>query len=280
MDDQLSKSNVSGKEESFVWDDLALIQRNSTELTNEPYVTGGNPILAGDKALFNDMLGSTLGVAANGSYTPINRTSFGEVDNASSSDYNFFTGKPNVDGLGYSFLFRNYNADNGKWLSQDPFGYPDGYNNFAYVNNKNLSCIDPWGLAAQMILFTDADRIAAGNNITPPPGTFVVDAHGNTVTHQVMYPTGVSLDASTLANLIVSSGQYVKGQSVILACCQISDAYAAQLAMAIQQFTQTPCSVISAGINNNVYVYPNGTVTKGTTAANATVWIKNGVLYE
>ena len=98
--------------------------------------------MAGDKALFNDMLGSTLGVAANGSYTPINRTSFGEVDNASSSEYNFFTGKPNVEGLGYSFLFRNYNANNGKWLSQDPLGYPDGWNNTAYGNNHFTSSID------------------------------------------------------------------------------------------------------------------------------------------
>jgi len=145
LDDQLSKSNVNGKEESFVWDDLALIQRNSTELTNEPYVTGGNPIMAGDKALFNDMLGSTLGVAANGSYTPINRTSFGEVDNAASGEYNFFTGKPNVEGLGYSFLFRNYNANNGKWLSQDPLGYPDGWNNTAYCNNIVTGVFDRLG---------------------------------------------------------------------------------------------------------------------------------------
>jgi len=147
VDGQLAKSNVSGKEESFVWDDLALIQRNNTELTNEPYVTGGNPIMANDKALFNDMLGSTLGVAANGSYTPINRTSFGEVDNASSGEYNFFTGKPNVEGLGYSFLFRNYNANNGKWLSQDPLGYPDGWNNTAYINNQTIDKIDMLGLA-------------------------------------------------------------------------------------------------------------------------------------
>ena len=87
VDGQVAKHEANGKTETFVWDDLALIQRDSTELTNEPYVTGGNPILAGDRqragadVLFNDMLGSTLGVAANGTYSPINRTSFGEVDN-------------------------------------------------------------------------------------------------------------------------------------------------------------------------------------------------------
>ena len=146
VDGQVAKREANGKTETFVWDDLALIQRDSTELTNEPYVTGGNPILAGDKALFNDMLGSTLGVAANGTYSPINRTSFGEVDNAAANDYNFFTGKPQVEGLGYAFLFRNYSANNGKWLSQDPLGYPDGWNNFAYCNNGVMNSCDPLGL--------------------------------------------------------------------------------------------------------------------------------------
>jgi hypothetical protein len=37
--------------------------------------------------------------------------------------------------LGYSFLFRNYRADVGKWTTSDPLGYPDGWNNLAYVNN-------------------------------------------------------------------------------------------------------------------------------------------------
>ena len=164
VDGQLSKSNVNGKEETFVWDDLALIQRNSTELTNEPYVTGGNPIMANDKALFNDMLGSTLGVAANGSYSPINRTSFGEVDNASSSEYNFFTGKPNVEGLGYSFLFRNYNANNGKWRSQDPLGYPDGWNNTAYCNNQITNCFDWLGNVSQSITRATNDTYTVYDN--------------------------------------------------------------------------------------------------------------------
>jgi hypothetical protein len=48
--------------ESYEWDGLALIRKNSTSYTNEPAVTGGNPILADNSVLFNDMLGSTLGV--------------------------------------------------------------------------------------------------------------------------------------------------------------------------------------------------------------------------
>ena len=47
--------------------------------------------------------------------------------------------------LKYAFLFRAYRADQGKWQTSDPLGYPDGWNNFAYVNN-NISNVDPLGL--------------------------------------------------------------------------------------------------------------------------------------
>jgi RHS repeat-associated protein len=57
----------------------------------------------------------------------------------------FFTGKPQVEGLGYAFLFRNYRADLGKWQTADPLGYPDGWNNLAYVNNGVTSAIDTNG---------------------------------------------------------------------------------------------------------------------------------------
>ena len=52
-----AKTHATGKQESFLWDGLALIHRGGTSYINEPYVTGGNPILAEDKVLFNDMLG-------------------------------------------------------------------------------------------------------------------------------------------------------------------------------------------------------------------------------
>ena len=58
---------------------------------------------------------------------------------------NFFTGKPEIDGLGYSFLLRNYRADLGKWQIADPTGYPDGPNNFTYVNNRTVDNYDRLG---------------------------------------------------------------------------------------------------------------------------------------
>ena len=116
--------------------------RDGTELLNEPAITGGNPVLSGDKVLFNDMLGNTLGVKDQDSYHPIKMTAFGESENVDA----FFTGKPLVGELGYAFLFRNYRPEQGKWQTADPLGYPDGWNNFAYVNNLPTTMIDVLGL--------------------------------------------------------------------------------------------------------------------------------------
>ena len=133
-----SVTYADGRRENYLWDGLALIHRNGTDILNEPAITGGNPVLSGDKVLFNDLLGNTLGVKDQSSYQPIRMTAFGESDNADA----FFTGKPLVGELGYTFLFRNYRPEQGKWQTADPLGYPDGWNNFAYVNNGVTMAID------------------------------------------------------------------------------------------------------------------------------------------
>jgi RHS repeat-associated protein len=139
IDGQLAERKGSDSRESFYWDGLALVKRGETSYINDPAVTGGNPILADDDVLFNDMLGATLGTYGK-EFKEINRTTFG-----SGSEKGFFTGKPYVKELGAVFLFRNYRPELGKWQTSDPLGYPDGWNNFAYVNNWVISCIDRLG---------------------------------------------------------------------------------------------------------------------------------------
>ncbi len=146
IDGQLAACVSIESSEEFQWDGLALIQRNSTSYVNEPAVTGGNPILADDKVLFNDMLGTTLGVKDGDKVMQNNLTAFGESLSTSPMQDSFFTGKPHVGELGYAFLFRNYRADQGKWQTSDPLGYPDGWNNFAYVNNGVVQNFDKLGL--------------------------------------------------------------------------------------------------------------------------------------
>ena len=145
---QLATADYGDSKETFLWDGLALLSRNNLKYVNEPAVTGGNPILAGDKMLFDDMLGNTLGVKDGEKFSAIDRDAFGELKPGEKPNLavNFFTGKPEVDGLGYSFLFRNYRADLGKWQTTDPAGYPDGWNNLAYVKNRVLQSMDPLGL--------------------------------------------------------------------------------------------------------------------------------------
>jgi RHS repeat-associated protein len=163
IDGQVAKRlGTNGKAQNFFWDGLALIRRGETNLTNEPYVTGGNPIIANDTTLFNDILGTTQGYVSSGEastnapsrtgdgkeFAAISRDSFGQtLDNSTDTNYDYFTGKPKVEGLGYAFLFRNYAAGLGKWTTSDPLGYPDGWNNFAYVNNCVNMGVDPQGLS-------------------------------------------------------------------------------------------------------------------------------------
>ena len=137
-DGQIAQAIHNGKSEDFLWDGLALIHRGETSFINEPYVTGGNPILSSkDGVMFNDMLGSTLNIGGKA----VNMTAFGE-----STDPNaMYTGKPYIGELGYAFLFRNYRSDYGKWQTTDPLGYPDGWNNLAYVNNGVTDHIDLLG---------------------------------------------------------------------------------------------------------------------------------------
>ena len=88
------------------------------------------------EAIFTDMLGTSLGKVDKNGYSAIDKTSFGADTFDKSS---FFTGRPYVEDLGYAFLFRNYRADMGKWLTQDRIGYPDGWSNFAYCCNSIIS---------------------------------------------------------------------------------------------------------------------------------------------
>ena len=59
----------------------------------------------------------------------------------------FYTGKPYDKDLGaYTFNYRNYDPSTIRWTNADPSGFPDGANNFIYVNNNPLNGSDFDGL--------------------------------------------------------------------------------------------------------------------------------------
>jgi RHS repeat-associated protein len=89
-----------------------------------------------------------LRASTSGGFKAVDMTAFGETTTTTHyplSTTHFFTGKPYIGELGYAFLFRNYRPEQGKWQTADPLGYPDGWNNLAYVNNGVIGAIDYLG---------------------------------------------------------------------------------------------------------------------------------------
>ena len=134
-----------------------------------------------------------MGKVSGNGYSAIDKTSFGADTSDKSS---FFTGKPYVEGLGYAFLFRNYRADMGKWLTQDLIGYPDGWNNFAYCGNIITMAIDYLGA----ILEYPSSMQAAINIIasTSTGGAIVNQLRNSSNTHTIQ-ESGSGKGSSTSA---------------------------------------------------------------------------------
>ena len=54
----------------------------------------------------------------------------------------FYTGKPyDADQNAYLFKYRAYDPTAARWTSADPSGFPDGANNWVYVNNLVVSAL-------------------------------------------------------------------------------------------------------------------------------------------
>ena len=147
--------------ENFIWDGLALVKRGTGSYLNEPHPGGGAPVASSDGGvMFNDILGTTLGVDGAGGYSPVAKTAFG--DTTTTVNEAFFTGKPHVDGLGYAFFLRNYRADLGKWPTADPLGYPDGWNQMSYCRNGVTSSVDLFALWTVQVGWTSEAGAMSG----------------------------------------------------------------------------------------------------------------------
>ena len=137
-------------------------------------------------AYFNDMLGTSLAAVGNGNAEAFSLTAFGDTipGNAKSGESArsplpvpqldrqsicgggspFYTGKPNVPGLGHAFLFRNYRASLGKWQTSDPIGYPDGWNQLAYCGNRTTSSLDFMGANVYNIVDSEGAVLNQGHS--------------------------------------------------------------------------------------------------------------------
>ena len=80
VDGQLATVTKGKVAENFTWDGLALVKRGTTSYVNEPHPGGGAPVASSDGGvMFNDILGTTLGVSTNDSYASSSMTAFGDV---------------------------------------------------------------------------------------------------------------------------------------------------------------------------------------------------------
>ena len=123
---------------TYTWDGNVLAADASETYTNEAHITGGIPAISGDQTVVvSDYLGNTLSQGCRN----LLGNAYGE-----GLEEGRFTGKLYVKELeNYVFAHRNYDPQTSRWTVADPTGFPDGLNNFAYVNGNPLLRIDPFG---------------------------------------------------------------------------------------------------------------------------------------
>jgi RHS repeat-associated protein len=109
--------------------------------------TTGSVGLAADAQYYvNDPLATTVAIADSaGEIAAMEADAFG-APLAIGEAPGRFTGKPYDADIGaYVFPFRNYRPEEGRWMSADPSGFPDGMNSTHYAPN-GYSEVDSLGL--------------------------------------------------------------------------------------------------------------------------------------
>ena len=241
---------------TYPWDGLALIQRGDEHFLNEPHIGNapkklrfggkpraqrsvrrarkgprGNPVVSSNgTSYFNDMLGTTVGAKKGAKYSAAALTAFGarelekEVGVGERRENLFFTGKPEVAGLGHAFLMRNYRAGLAKWQTADPLGYPDGWNALAYCRNGVICCVDLSGCVT-INLFPENEDIHRYADNYNPANEITVGGHGSGSQGVI------AKSVSELAELIRTNSSFDGKTNVWLYSCFVANgSYAQELA--------------------------------------------------
>lgn len=112
---------------------------------------------AGAHYYVNDHLATTVSmIDASGEIAALEADAFGSPL-ATSGAPERYTGKPYDSDLGaIVFPFRNYRAQEARWLTADPSGFPDGINGRFYIG-VYANVIDPLGLAGWVVIHSSSD---------------------------------------------------------------------------------------------------------------------------
>jgi RHS repeat-associated protein len=187
-----------------------------------------------------------------------------------------FTGKPYDADLGaYVFPFRNYRPEEGRWMSADPSGFPDGVNCKLYAP-RSFSQLDPLGLSASDVtLYTYPTQIGIvqwmllAENKTPAYSSYSYSTAASSMAamHAVVHNRlsspaqfGAS-GATSVIDIITASGQFAgfgkdsNGDVTVSTSIinRVEDMYNIAIVGtpgAYAQFINTAASVAEGGIND------------------------------
>ncbi len=150
--ERLPSSGVSTK---FVYDGLNVFLDQNSDGSSVKYINGfgidsqlGQITNGTTKYLLKDHLGSTTGLMdATGNVTESTTyDSFGKATTPLSTRYQY-TGREYDEFSGlYFYRARWFDANLGRFISEDPIGLGAGINQFSYVGNDSLNSTDPMGL--------------------------------------------------------------------------------------------------------------------------------------
>lgn len=140
-DGMLVGKEREGCVELQAWDGVTLLARGEDTFINERGVGGGGLVMLKDnegfKVCATDYLKNTLFIGAESHAS----TAYG-----TGQENGTFNGQWFDQDIGaFVYAFRNYMPGTMKWMSQDPMGFPDGTNNYAFVKDP-VSEMDIYGL--------------------------------------------------------------------------------------------------------------------------------------
>jgi RHS repeat-associated protein len=166
---------VGGKENTkFIYDGMDVVaDENSGILTkyqNGLGIDNKIKMVTGSTTQYflADHLGSTVGLtdASGNLSSSANYDSFGNSSNNLTTRYQY-TGREfdNFTGLQYSRA-RWYDANLGRFISEDPIGFESGAKNFyEYVGNHPITAKDPFGLQANQTSDCDTEKSCAKDRL-------------------------------------------------------------------------------------------------------------------
>ncbi len=152
---------VGGTTTKYLYDGANVVQeQDSSNVATANLLTGlgidqvfSRTDAAGETSFLTDALGSTIALADTSGVIQTSYTyePFGAATSTGASSTNRFqfTGRENDGASGlYFYRARYYGPTFGRFISEDPLGFPGGpdANLFAYVGNNPVSLIDPFGL--------------------------------------------------------------------------------------------------------------------------------------